>query len=109
MAVLVALVLAAVFAPAPLDSASLARAIPASPGAPLVVEEESSRECRQAAESRSCPARFAPARNVKPASRHGVAPSRHDAREPVLPAIGRGRAEHLRKWSRPPALQVFRN
>lgn len=109
VAALVALLLVAVFAPAPAAPTALARAVPAGHGAPVPAEEESPREQRQALESRSWSPRFPPARNMKPASCRADEPITRPSRAAGSPRPDRGRAEHLRTWTEPAALQVFRN
>ncbi|GAA1282038.1 hypothetical protein GCM10009634_28020 [Saccharothrix xinjiangensis] len=109
VAALIALVLVAVFAPAPVGPTALARAVPVGHGAPVPTEEECPREQRQALESRSWSPRFAPARNMKRPSCRAGEPITRRSRAGGSPRPDRGRAEHLRTWTRPAALQVFRN
>jgi hypothetical protein len=108
-AALVALVLIAVLTPASTGPVALARAVPVGHGAPAVPEEEAPREQRQPVESRSWSNRFAPAKNMKPPSCRVVPSAGRPPLRPALPSVERGRAEHLIAWSRPAALQVFRN
>ena len=106
---LVALLLVVVFTPSPTGHATLAAAVPVGHGAAVVTEEEPPREQRQSVETRSWSTRFAPARNMKPPSCSGGSPITRRPGPPGPPRVARGRAEHLANWTRPAALQVFRN
>lgn len=106
---LVALLLVAVFTPSPTGSAPLVAAVPVGHGTVAVTEEEPPRDQRQSVETRSWSTRFAPARNMKPPSCRGGSPITRRPAPPGSPRVERGRAEHLRSWTRPAALQVFRN
>ena len=103
----IALVLVAVLAPSPFGHVGLARAAPVGHTA-AGPEEEPARECRKGPESRSCSTRSWPARPVARPHRDVPGTTRR-ATVSTSPPVGRGREEHLRSWTTPSALQVFRN
>ena len=109
--VAIALALVAVLAPAPFGHVGVVRAAPVGHAAGGS-EEEPARECRKGPEPRSWSTRSWPAR---PAARsHHNAPgdvpgTTRRAAARTTPPVGRGREEHLRSWTTPSALQVFRN
>lgn len=105
--VAIALALFAVLAPTPFGHVAVARATPVG----YVVtesEEEPGRECRHGPEARSWFTRSSPARTVARPRGDALGTTRR-ATDGAAPPVGRGRAEHLRSWTTPAALQVFRN
>ncbi|NUT49137.1 MAG: hypothetical protein HOV94_17780 [Saccharothrix sp.] len=105
--VAIALALLAVLAPSPPGLGPVARA-PSGHSAAVGSEEESGRECRKVAQPRSWSTRSSPPRPAGNPHREAVGAKRRVADPHTGPPVGRGRAEHLRSWSSPPALQVFR-
>ncbi|WP_143531939.1 hypothetical protein [Saccharothrix sp. ALI-22-I] len=106
---MVALALAAVLAPSPFGNTHVMRAAPVVHATVAGAEEEPVRECRNGPEPRSWSTRSSPARHAGHVSRQAVGAARREASARVQPTIARGREEHLRSWSTPSALQVFRH
>ncbi|MGW4115786.1 hypothetical protein ACWEFJ_33345 [Actinosynnema sp. NPDC004786] len=106
VAIVVALV--AVLAPSPLGHAKPARPVPGHAVA-AGTEEEPGRECRGGPEPRHAVKRPQPARPAAGRSRAVPVDRRLDVTTGTDPPVDRGRREHLRSWSTPSALQVFRN
>src|SRR5690349_14198480 len=105
--VAIALALVAVLAPSPPGAVGVVRAAPVG-HAVAGSEEEPARECRNGPEPRSWSTRSWPARGV-PRSDRGTPGTARRATAGPVPPVGRGREEHLRSWTTPSALQVFRN
>ncbi|MCE6997834.1 hypothetical protein LZG04_23985 [Saccharothrix sp. S26] len=106
--VAIALALIAVLVPSPSGPVGVLRTAPIGHTV-ATSEEEPAREGRTGAEPRSWTARPAPARPAADSSRVVPVLRRVDASTGTDPPVGRGRPDHLRSWSTPSALQVFRN
>ncbi|MFE9746011.1 hypothetical protein ACFYOT_13980 [Saccharothrix saharensis] len=103
-----ALALVAVLVPSPSGPVGVVRAAPVG-HVVASSEEEPARECRTGAEPRSWTTRSSPTRPAANRSRVVPVLRRVDASTGTDPPVDRGRREHLRSWSTPSALQVFRN
>lgn len=108
LVVAIAVALVAVLVPSPLGHAVPARPVPGHSVA-AGSEEEPARECRGGPEPRYPVKRPPPARPAAGRSRAVPVDQRLDLTTGTDPPVDRGRREHLRSWSTPSALQVFRN
>ncbi|MEU4739337.1 hypothetical protein AB0G02_02580 [Actinosynnema sp. NPDC023658] len=107
--VALALALAALLAPSPFAQAQVPRAVATGHAVTTGSEEEPTRECRTAPEPRAWSPRSSSAGPVAGPTRRAPAARHRDVTEHDTPPVARGRQEHLRSWSTPSALQVFRN